>query len=332
MTEQQGPPEDYVRKTVIHRHLPEWYREYARPVRRALAEQRLKLTNFIEDAGIYRSVHAVKQRVKTESSVREAMLQGRREYLSDFKDLGGLRIVVHSQQDVRVIARFLTMQADRDDLMIVSDDEIRRENGYRARHMVVRVKGSYMRSAYAVDLEIQIRTLCQDVFNSLSRTYWYKRARVHPTPEDRDVLVGHLESAEAVVSKLREEADAAHAADPTDTLTPDSFMRIMTQSIGDPITIEEAVDQVLSLRDDRVQTNGDYIDFLAKHKAKVDELVELERPLGQDGHFESKGKSYLLYRYVARGEFDFMRKAIEGFVAAKGLGPTPSPEETPATA
>src|ERR1051326_1723922 len=114
---------------IIQRHLPDWYRQFARPVRRALAQQRLHLTDFIEDAGIYRSVHEVKRRLKTEASVGEALLKGRRRDITEFRDFGGLRVVVHSRQDVRVIARFLKRQEEVGDITIASDEEIRRENG-----------------------------------------------------------------------------------------------------------------------------------------------------------------------------------------------------------
>ena len=319
---QKPPISDALHRLIVSRHLPDWYRQHARPVRRALAEQRLRLTHFIEDAGIYRSVHAVKRRLKTEASVREAIMGGRRKYLSDFKDFGGLRIVVHSRQDVKVIARFITRQAGVGDITIASDEEIKRENGYRARHIVIVMKGSYLRSGYEVDLEIQIRTLCEDLFDSLSRTYWYKNARVVPRPEDRDALVGHLKEAEALVTKLREEADVAHAADETDTLTPDSFQRIVKERLGDSVIIESAVDAVLMLRDDHVETNGDYLKYLADNKPKVDELIALERSLlGKRGPYGPKGLTYLMYRHVARGAFESFKDLLRAAAKAEPSPP-----------
>jgi ppGpp synthetase/RelA/SpoT-type nucleotidyltranferase len=172
---------------VVARH----YEELIRPVRRALAEQILTLNNFLEDVAI-KGVHSVSSRVKPRDSVINALQEGRFARFEGFPDLAGIRVVVHSQQDVDVVAHCFLRQIEIGQEMKLIEDAPKDKDGYRARHLRVEISGSYRRSVYPVRMEIQIRTLCEDLFDTLSRTYWYKDPNATPDVAQRDALVANL--------------------------------------------------------------------------------------------------------------------------------------------
>lgn len=300
------------RRVVAIRYVHKEYSHFMRPVRRALAEQRMLLKNFLEDIGS-RGVHSVATRLKSENSAAAAIAGGRFKHLGEVPDMAGMRLVVHSRADVEVVLPFFARQIERRDMAPLSDRLVK-HRGYRARHLVVRINGSYRRSRYSVLMEVQIRTLCEDLFATLSRTYWYKNQGAKPTQALRGALLEHVRKAEDIVSEIRGIADAAYSSDPTDLITPHSFIHIVRGTLGETVPVARAVEHVLSLKDGVLTRNEDLQKLFtdSEVQAKVDELNHIEDTLleEKDTH-RGKGALHELYLMVARSpDFDSIKRWI----------------------
>jgi len=309
------------RRIAAIRYVATYYKGFVRPVGRAMAEQRLILDNFIEDAGMTPRVHTVRSRVKSEESVTEALCDGPFESLSDFPDMAGIRVVVHSLKDVEVIARCFLRQVEIGKNVKLLADLPKDSGGYRARHLRLEIGGSYVRSAWSVRMEVQIRTLCQELFNTFSRTYWYKSPHVVPDAAKRDELNAQLSRAEGLVTELQDSADATNAAHQEEALSPDSFVRIINELFHEEVPLGEAVDSVVFHRDRGVETNGDLRKLFSDTGPQLAELVELEKALPEGERTltklltESPGKAYSRLLFIAHGAFEIFKRHVEERIA-----------------
>jgi ppGpp synthetase/RelA/SpoT-type nucleotidyltranferase len=270
-----------------------------RRARRALAEQRLLLRGYLEDVGA-RNVHYVRGRVKSLESVQRLIQRRRYRWISEIPDLAGMRVVVHGRPDVDVILRFFERQQQRGDLKIVSNRAVE-HRGYRARHLVLEVPGSYRRANFSIKMEVQVRTLCEDLFDALSRAYWYKCAEAEPPKSLREKLLAHTEAAEDIVTGVREQVEAALAKQDEDRVTPFSFRSIVAEELSETVCMEDAVEQVIRLCDRARYTNRALRALFRSNEAvaKVAEIESFEDSHGDPARtFRSLGRRWDLFLIV----------------------------------
>lgn len=278
------------------------YQHIIRPVRRVLAEQRLALDHFLEDMGDY-AIRLIEERTKPYLSVVGRIRDGRYKSVLDFPDLAAMRIVVHSQADSELIVAFFERQAQRKDLEIMKNKSVVNE-GYRARHLILKIAPSYRRSGHEVVMEVQIRTLAEDVYNSISRAYWYKYDKAKPSEALRETLTQHLLEADKMVSEIRDTAEAAIARNGDRSVTPFSYRALVSEYLEQDISILEAVDQIFVIRDRGDLTNGRIQEIFTdqKVKARVKALVE-----DTDGFLKDDHSWYLVVHALSDSDFETMK-------------------------
>lgn len=285
------------------KYVEENYERIVRPAMRALAEQRLRLATFLEDFGV-RGVYRVSSRIKSRISLAKHIQSGRYTRLADVPDLAGMRIVVHTQADADLVEECFMRQVRRNALKL-EKRKVVEHKGYRARHLILEVPASYLRSRYACLLEVQIRTLADEVFNVIARDYWYKSEGATPPNEVQKQILEHLREADELASKIRDHGVSALALDRKDALTPFSFRSIVQQFTGETVSLEDAVDQILTMRDLGQKTNGDLYAVFEdeKHKTTVNELVAHEDEIADpDKTYKGSGHLFDLFLLVDRNK------------------------------
>lgn len=263
------------------------YPLYSRAARRVLAEQRLRLRNYLEDAG-KRNVYSVRGRVKPLKSIVDRIGSGRYPSIDKFPDIAAMRIVVYGPKDVEVIEAFFRMQEYRNDVRVHRTWNVTNK-GYRARHLQVEVLPSYTYSSYSIMMEVQIQTLCDSVFNTVSRAYWYKHPTAAPAASVRERLREFLGRADEVVEEVQEHCEAAHAAVPDEEASAISFRVIVREALGEDMPVWDAAENLIQLKEAGYSTNGQVREIFrnSELRAKVDELKVLDSELVQEGSLHS---------------------------------------------
>ncbi|MCK4579848.1 MAG: RelA/SpoT domain-containing protein, partial [Dehalococcoidia bacterium] len=233
------------------------YKEFLRPHTRAVRQILVDLDFFIEDIGPI-NVFSISSRLK---EYRRAIRKSRRldTPIQDLQDLAGIRIVVATQHEVDVVARFFYREESSKDLEIESDDSLSRESGYRARHIIAVVQPCYTRSMHPARIEVQLVTVLQHAFNFMSRAWVYKSQTQLSEQWHTDFVALSKE-----LRKLDKRAGRLHAqvissastlADEA-ILTPMSYQRLVQKVFGEDISLDEAIDSCRFMVDLGCRTNG----------------------------------------------------------------------------
>ncbi len=200
----------------------------------------------------------VESRMKTyESALRKS--QRRSMQIQELKDLAGLRVVVGTKSETEQIARFLYRMEFSNDISIVADDYITREDGYTARHIVVKSTGSYLRSLYDARVEVQLRTALQRAFDSISRAWSYNSNCPYSQKWKKEFVqvAEQLKNADERVSSLQDEVVrlSVELGD-DDSLSPLSVQKIVHDRFAESIRLEDALDECRYFVDVGVDTVG----------------------------------------------------------------------------
>ena len=163
-------------------------------------------------------VHAIEARAKAIDSFAEKIARPGRSYkdpLSDITDLCGLRVIVYYQEDVDAFCAAIRSELQVDDAHSVDKRaELKSDQfGYISVHLVCQL--SKQRSSlvewqpYAtLNAEIQVRTVLQHAWASISHALQYKSAADVPGQFSRKLsrLAGLLELSDEQFSELRIES------------------------------------------------------------------------------------------------------------------------------
>ncbi len=233
------------------------YNGIIRPHQRLLRQLLLDLEFHIEDIGEI-NLFAIEHRMKTfKSALRKS--QRKNIPIEELTDLAGLRVVVGTKSETEQIARFLSRMQVSDDISIVSDEIIARDDGYFARHIVVKADGRYLRSVYDARVEVQLRAALQHAFDSISRAWSYNSNRPYSDEWKKEFLqvAEHLRIVDERVSSLQDEVvklsvDLGDA----DSLSPLSLQKIVHDRFGESIKLDDAVDECRYLVDVGIDTVG----------------------------------------------------------------------------
>ena len=211
--------------------------------KRALKQLLLDFEFFLEDVGTL-NLFSVTSRLKEfDSAARKARALGIS--IEDLQDLAGIRIVVSTQQEVEIVARFFSRQQDSKDFRIESDNHLSRKDGYRARHIVGVVQPRYSRSMYEARVEVQILTVFEHAFNFLSRAWFYKSPENLPAAwRERFVALSEqLRSLDKSANRLHSEVlDSAQTLADDSPVTPMSYQRLVQKVFKEHIELSHAVD------------------------------------------------------------------------------------------
>jgi putative GTP pyrophosphokinase len=121
-----------------------------------------------------RFVHTVSKRVKTPASIYKKM-NNKKLSLKEINDIAGIRVVVHNKKDAYLL---LPKILKSNDITIIKmDDMIKtpKEDGYRSLHIQTEVDiAQNLGNKLKIPCEIQIRTIAQDLWATLSHRDVYK--------------------------------------------------------------------------------------------------------------------------------------------------------------
>lgn len=290
------------------------YRKFTRPYERALRQLLLDLEFFCEDVpGI--TVHSVHHRIKAYQSVL-MKLQSRSDLaLGDLQDIAGLRIIVGTLADGDVIVRFFSRQEYDNALKILSDDRVNR-NGYRGRHLVIDVSPLYTRSAQRAIVEVQIHTLVESAFNTLSRNWTYKTSSPSGDwPQRFKAVSDKLKKLDVEISALQLEVIEASATDTPDApLSPYSYQLIVRERFEESVALDDCVDAVRLFIDFGFGTNGLIRAFFNQPRVEAlyQEMKQQASDKGERFFYEITSSKYLFFTLFGRNI-----EAAEGMYSAR---------------
>ena len=182
---------------------------------------------------------------------------------------------------IYLLVRFLSRKEISKDSTIERDESINRDDGYRARHIVIRFQGHYSRSMYPARIEIQLQTALQHAFNFASRSWAYKNTLNYSENwyERFKKISRQLSEMDVEMSNLQEEViEKSSSFGDHDPLTPFSYQRIVADSFDEIVSLNDAVDITRMLMDVGCNTNGKLKNFFQDTKI----LALLNRFLGAE--------------------------------------------------
>ena len=229
------------------------------------------LTYLINEANI--PYHIIESRVKSVESFKEKLQREGKNYkkpLDEITDFVGLRIILYYPKDIDTIVGIIKEEFLIDTKNSIDKKKLLKDNevGYLSVHQVISVKGARSKlpewkTSKKLKAEIQVRTVLQHTWASISHTLQYKREIDIPTQFRRRLnrLAGLLELAdeefeslkfeqnelELKISKSIEEKDLDL---PIDYLTVDDYLKKSDINRGIKNYIESKKNTILDIEDD----------------------------------------------------------------------------------
>ncbi|TET44826.1 hypothetical protein E3J62_09220 [candidate division TA06 bacterium] len=209
---------------------------------RAAAKVADELRNYFRDIkATY--IRYINTRVKDWNSAVDKMRQKGYSSLEEVEDMAGVRIVCHNEVHAQEVITFLTVHPD---FRNVASEDIDREDGYRATHAELETTVTVMGQALSVKVEVQIRTLAQDTWATLSHRDAYKTDVHLPDSwlEKMRKLGDQLEEVDKVAQKLCDErVDVAIGGQGSqEQISVQAVARMLEDLYGRPIPPGEAQD------------------------------------------------------------------------------------------
>jgi putative GTP pyrophosphokinase len=238
------------------------YLKFRKPYERVLRQLLLELDFFIEEVkGV--NINSVQHRLKSYNSARDKSIRTNQD-ISQLHDIAGIRIVVATFTEVEIIARFFSRKQVSNDLVIKWDEVIEKDDGYRARHIVVEFKGHYSRfSSHHTLVEIQLQTILQNAYNFISRAWVYKNKYIYSNDWDQSFkqVSKELNQLDQKIFELQEEVLKIAEGD-NEALTPFSYQRIVADIFSENVDLDDAVDTSPMLVNNGINTNEKLKKFL----------------------------------------------------------------------
>lgn len=224
--------------------------EYMR--RKKLCQRAIKsVTNEIEeyfsDINV-ECIHYIKARIKERNSIVDKAIRKKlKNPIYELKDIAGIRIVCHNESDVEQVAAFIKLRYKG---RIIENEQLNREDGYKARHIVISINVLEAGQPKDVKVEIQLRTVAQDLFGTLSRRDVYKLNT--KLPEDWLLKMKKLSEKLGEADKLAEELKQTWIEEniktkAKDQLTAQTIMRLCSKEVNAKLTLDEALNCLANL-------------------------------------------------------------------------------------
>ena len=171
----------------------------------------------------YNPIEHVKSRIKSpESIVRKLRKQGHEETIENMQkyphDIAGIRIICSFSSDIYRIAQMI---ANQDDVIVLQiKDYIKhpKPNGYKSYHMVVSIPVFLSDGPVDTKVEIQIRTIAMDFWDSLEHKIYYKYEGMTPAHIQDDLkacadMINELDDRMLALNELVQEMNVSDRPD-----------------------------------------------------------------------------------------------------------------------
>lgn len=225
------------------------------------------ITTLINNAGI--RVDSIQKRTKTLKSLTDKLSSPDKSYtrLEDVPDLAGLRVIAYHREDADRVVELIRKEFDVDDEE--SEDTAARlapnEFGYQSVHLVIRLSEkrrqlSEWSEVNALHAEVQVRTVLQHAWASISHALQYKQERDVPDALRRRMarLSALLELADQeFVTLIHEHNDLEASSDPEFT----NILMVLRKALGRRRHSYQWIREKTQLP----LTNEEFDDLIAKH-------------------------------------------------------------------
>lgn len=162
---------------MIHDNVAKIYNMNLVAFERAMQQVMTDLTSLIADYALdykIRYKKSIDKRVKTLESAKEKLKRKQVDELFEIRDLVGLKVIVYNLKDANKLSDLISAKWKDKDIDVEDYIATPKDTGYRAIHInlnqIVEVKDETI----SVPVEIQIKTLAQDLWSVLSHEDLYK--------------------------------------------------------------------------------------------------------------------------------------------------------------
>jgi len=289
------------------------YEEQKKMFQRAVRAVVDSVREYFGDLNI-ECIHYINTRIKSKESIIDKMK--RKSIESPFyqlKDIAGIRIVCHNESDVDIILSFIR---DRYKNGIFEDKKIKRSDGYRAHHIVLTIPILFMGRLQSKKVEIQIRTIAQDLFATLSHRDIYKLSTKLPESwyEKMLQLGNKLAEVDKIADELKKEWIKKNAdCKMKDTLTAETIQRICNDKLNSEISLQEAMECLVELLMHSVKTISE-LDNVIDCKKVMEEVDDLYLELLERKSSAVEKISHGSYLYQWRDYPEFTKKHTKQLV------------------
>lgn len=285
-------------KLAVVLYINQEYDNKKKQYERAIVAVKTEIEEYFADINV-ECIHYIKSRIKTRESMIEKV--ERKNYTDPFeqmKDIAGIRIVCHNESDVDQVDAFIKSRYKDS---IIEDEKIKRDDGYRAHHIVVNVRVLFIGQPKLAKVEIQLRTVAQDLFDTLSRRDVYKLST--PLPETwlskMKQLGDKLEEADKLAEELKQEwIEENIKTKAKDQLNAQAIIRICKKYSGEEVNVYNAMNCLANLVRHRI-TKISELENILEDKQTMEEIDKIYLEL-LERKADINGKiiyGSLLYKY-----------------------------------
>jgi len=211
---------------------------YERVVKFVMAE----FENYFEDIQTD-SIYYVKGRVKDLLSISEKMNRKKTHSLMKIKDICGIRVVCFNEIDKDFICEFIENNSNFK--VIKKEIIVDREDGYSGWHIEIQARVTYKGIIKWETVEIQLRTLAEDYFDTKSHREIYKKLINLPFDwQNRMKLLREkIDEIEEISGNLRDEWEQINASmdvPQQNNLNIKSIQAVIKNELGEKLSKKEA--------------------------------------------------------------------------------------------
>ena len=176
-----------------------------------------------------RPIHYIQNRIKKKKSLEEKLIRRGKEPTVDnakdyLQDIAGVRIICYFVDDIYNLAKSLKRQADL--IVIREQDYIKapKPNGYRSYHLIVGVPVYCMDGMEYFPVEIHLRTMSMDQWESMEHRVCYKKL-----PEHREELAEAFCQYADILGKIEEQFEAYNETGMLEEIAPSEVVESPTE-------------------------------------------------------------------------------------------------------
>ncbi len=223
-----------------------YFRKYRKVYERAIKSVQKEIEEYFEDTG-EDFIHYIRGRVKTGESITDKAAKKKYDdVFEQMDDIAGVRVVCHNESDIEQVAAYIQMRYSGS---IKEDKPIKKDRGYKAHHFVIYVQVLVAGMSQRTKVEIQLRSLAQDLFDTLSRRDMYK---IPALPEEwinkMEDLGKTLEHVDSLADELKREWIAINLSTRLkDSLTAQAIKQIVKAKLNHDMTLPEAMNCLSNL-------------------------------------------------------------------------------------
>jgi len=232
--------------------------ESYKQLRPTLEEFARRLQDLLADIAHSKNieVHAIEARAKTLESFREKLARPGKSYdnpLKDITDLCGLRVILYYQEDVEKFCDELRLQLSVDEEKSVDKRKELGANqfGYISVHLISKITSARSQLIEwkrfdGLIVEVQVRTVLQHAWASISHALQYKREAEIPSQVVRKLsrVAGLLELADEQFSDLRSAREDVQRGAKTSLIRQDLAIEANKETLSKYLESSKVVDGV----------------------------------------------------------------------------------------